>query len=101
MSNYLPLPEKVPSDRDGEGLGGRGAGADGIGSEALALEDAEELVAGGQGPGVGPVSHQQQPQRLQADVLVVLGRQQPPVKVSGLHDGYAGCQAISGVISYL
>ena len=70
-----------------------GARTDGVRPQTLRLEHAEELVTRAERPRVGAVRHQQEPQRGEVDVLVVLGRQQAPVQVARLDDRYARCGA--------
>ena len=77
-------------DTDCEPLSGGSAGTDGVRPEPLGLEHGEELVTGAQGPGVGAIRHQQQPQGPEVEVPVVLGGQQTPVQVTGLADGDTG-----------
>lgn len=72
----------VPSNGDGEGFRAARAGTDGVRAQPLRLEHRQELIAGGEGPGVRTVRHQQQPQRRQTHVLVVFRGQETPVQVT-------------------
>jgi hypothetical protein len=46
------------------------------------LKNGEELVAGAEAPGIRPVCHQQQADRAQVQIPVVLRGQQAPVQVT-------------------